>query len=143
MKRTPAPIMTPENPSEVSEFYLACRNGDIKFVKDYLMKLSDARLNVNNFEPNVKSTPLHAASYYGRKEIVRLLLEHECDRSQINGYGLTAYEEAANDEIRQLFKRPTDGSGIHRFYDETTDGCFYFVKRPKEIVSIDHLRRSY
>jgi ankyrin repeat protein len=136
MQETAAPITTSENRSEVSKFYLACRNGDVEFVKDHLMKLSDIKSNVNPFEPTVKSTPLHAACYYGHKEIVQLLLEHECDRSQINCYGLTAYEEAANDEIRQLFKRPTDGSGVHRFQDETIDGCFDFVKRPKEIVSI-------
>ncbi len=84
----------------------------------------------------MNSTPLHAASFYGHKEIVQLLIEYGCDRSQINGHGLTAYEEAANDEIRQLFKRPTGDSTITRFQDENTDDCFDIVKRPKENVSI-------
>jgi ankyrin repeat protein len=131
-------MATSKNPSQVSEFYLACRNGDVEFVKDYLMKISPTKYNPNHLESSVKSTPLHAASYYGHKEIVQLLIEHGCDRSQTNGYGLTAYEEAANDEIRQLFKRPMYGSDIRRFQDETTDNWFDFVKRPKENVSIYH-----
>src|SRR5579871_3274350 len=107
-------MATSEKSSHVSEFYQACRNGDVEFVKDYLNKLSPTKYNPNEFEPNVKSTPLHAAAYYGYKDIVELLIEHGCDRSEINQYGLTAYEEAANDEIRQLFKRPTNDSNIRR-----------------------------
>jgi ankyrin repeat protein len=131
-------MATAKNPSEVSEFYLACRNGDVKFVQNYLTKLSDMKSDPNHFESIIKSTPLHAASFYGHTEIVQLLIEYGCDRSQVNGYGLTAYEEAANAEIRELFKRPTDDSGINRFRDETTEDCFDIVKRPKEHVSIYH-----
>lgn len=130
-------MSTPENSAEISEFYLACRNGDVNFVKDYLMKLSPEKHNPNEIEPTVKSTPLHAASYYGHKEIIQLLIEYGCDRSQTNAHGLTAYEEAANEEIRQLFKRPSDdGSTINRFHDENIDDCFDFVKRPRTSVSI-------
>lgn len=125
--------------SEPSDFYLACRQGDIDFVKDYLKKYSD---NLNQFESTVESTPLHAASYNGHKEIVQLLLNHHCDRSQVNGYGLTAYEEAANDQIRQLFKRRMDDSETSRFHDDTIDGCFEFVKRPKESVRFRYFRRK-
>jgi ankyrin repeat protein len=129
-------MATSKNPSQVSEFYLACRNGDVDFVKEYLTTLSPINSNPNNLELIVNSTPLHAASYYGHKEIVQLLIEYGCDRSQINGHGPTAYEEAANDKIRQLFKRPTSDSNITRFQDENTDDCFDIVKRPKENVSI-------
>jgi hypothetical protein len=127
-------MATSEKSSQVSEFYLACRNGDVKFVTNYLLNLSSTKWNPNDFEPIVKSTPLHAAAFYGHKEIVQLLLEYGCDRSQTNNYGLTAYEEAANDEIRQLFKRPTGGSTRHRFQDEPFDRCFDFLKKPKENV---------
>jgi ankyrin repeat protein len=129
-------MATSKNPSQVSEFYLACRNGDVDFVKEYLTTLSPINSNPNNLELAVNSTPLHAASHHGHKEIVQLLIEYGCDRSQINGRGLTAYEEAANDEIRQLFKRPTSDYTITRFQDENTEDCFDIVKRPKENVSI-------
>ena len=99
--------------------------------------MSDTKWNPNQLESTVESTPLHAASYYGHKEIVQLLLQYGCDRSQINGYGLTAYEEAANEEIRQLFKRPPDEFGCNRFQDGKTDDCFVFIKRSRDTVDHD------
>ncbi|CAF1196573.1 unnamed protein product [Rotaria sp. Silwood1] len=121
-----------KQPSQVSKFYLACRNGDVDFVKKYLMTLKQAKYDLNPLEPNVDSTPLHAACYYGHKEIVKLLLENGCDRLKINRYGLTAYEEAANDDIRQLFKRSQIRNCSQRFQDEIIDDCFDFVRRPKK-----------
>jgi hypothetical protein len=120
----------------ISDIYLACRNGDVEFVKDYLKKLSETNGNVNHFESSIKSSLLHTSSYHGHKEIVKLLLDHNCDRSLVNAYGITAYEVAANDEIRQLYRRRTDSSDTYRFQDETTDGCFEFVKLPKEDASV-------
>ncbi|CAF1541127.1 unnamed protein product, partial [Rotaria sordida] len=125
-------MSTTKKSSQVSEFYLACRNGDVDLVKKYLMALKQTKDDLNPLEPNVNSTPLHAACFYGHKEIVELLVEHGCDRSKINGYGLTAYEEAANDEIRRLFKRPQGFNCSRRFQDEFTEDCFDFVRRPKE-----------
>ena len=118
--------------SEQSQFYLACRNGDTEFVRTYLKNSPSTKQNVNHREMPVNSTPLHAASYYGHAEVVRLLIEHGCDRSQVNGYGMTAYEEAANDEIRQLFRRPTGDNASRRFQGESVEDCFTVVKRPDE-----------
>lgn len=123
--------------TKVSEFYSACRNGDVDYVKECLSNNTDTQCNPNQFESAVKSTPLHAASYYGHKEIVQLLLQYGCDRAQINGYGLTAYEEAADEEIRQLFKRPPDEFGCNRFQDGKIDDCFVFVKRSSDLVNSD------
>lgn len=88
--------------STVSEFYLACRNGDIAKV-DQLIKMLSIK-NINQMEPN-GSTALHAASYYGHIEIVRLLLKRGMHRGTRNKFGLTAYDEALNDEIRNLLCR--------------------------------------
>jgi ankyrin repeat protein len=131
-------MATEENSSELSEFYLACRNGDVECVKNYLATLADTKDDLNQWESSVKSTPLHAASYHGHGEIVKLLIEHGCDRSQTNCHGLTAYEEAANEEIRQLFKRPSGSGKSRRFHDGTVDD-FDFVKRPQKQVSIYQL----
>ncbi|CAF3797099.1 unnamed protein product [Rotaria sordida] len=128
--------------SQVGEFYLACQNGDVDFVKRYLRTLKENKNDPNPLEPNVNSTPLHAACYYGNKEIVKLLLEHRCDRSKIDGYGLTAYEEATNDEIRQLFKRPQDINCSRRFQDESIEDCFDFVRRPKENVKYSSMKKT-
>ncbi|CAF1254373.1 unnamed protein product [Rotaria sp. Silwood1] len=125
-------VSTTKQPSEVSKIYLACRNGDIDLVKKYLLTLKQAKYDINPLEPDINSTPLHAACYYGHKEIVKLLLENGCDRSKINRHGLTAYEEAANDDIRQLFKRPQILDCSQRFQDECIDDCFDVVRRPKE-----------
>ena len=127
-------MTTSKKPTEPSEFYLACRNGDVHFVQDYLARWPETEQNPNQFETTIRSTPLHAAAFYGHAEIVQMLLDRNCDRSQVNSYGFTAYEEAANDEIRQLFKRRINNMETSRFQDDKIDGCFEFVKRPKESV---------
>ncbi len=53
----------------VSELYKACRSGDLNTVKSLLPALTVERINQQ--EPN-GSTSLHAASYYGHIDIVRL-----------------------------------------------------------------------
>lgn len=121
-----------ERSSNFSHFYLACRNGDVAFVRKYLSNPENSTPEINRLEESVKSTPLHAACYYGHKEIVQLLLAHGCDRSQINGYGLTPYEEASNEEIRRLFKRPTGRAEMRRFLDESLDDSFNFVQSSDE-----------
>ncbi|CAF1425416.1 unnamed protein product [Didymodactylos carnosus] len=69
---------------------------------------------LNRLESN-DSTSLHEATLSGHKEIVWLLLhERGCQRHQRNNHGLTAYEVAKTDEMRQLFHRP---SNINRFCD--------------------------
>jgi hypothetical protein len=87
----------------LSNFYLACRDGNIEIVKNLLPLMSIEQINC--FEPN-GSTALHAASYYGHKEIVQILLISGASRSLRNlRHNLTAYEEARNDDIRRLFSR--------------------------------------
>ncbi|CAF1584628.1 unnamed protein product [Rotaria sp. Silwood1] len=129
---------------EPSPFYCACRNGDLETVRLMLRTISYKDLNRLELYDN---TPLHAASFYGHKEIVRLLLhERNCDRSQRNRYGLTAYEVAKNDEIRQLFHRPLN---INRFCDNNTQNnnnnnnnsnqqTFSIVSSPLEQVTKDN-----
>ncbi len=82
---------------------------------------------LNQLEPN-GSTPLHAATYFGHLDIVRLLLhEYSCQRHLRNYRGFTAYEEAQTDEMRQLYHRP---SNENRFNDDLND-----TKQTFEIVS--------
>ncbi|CAF4104418.1 unnamed protein product [Adineta steineri] len=85
----------------LSDFYIACREGDIEKVKNHLSTMSLEQ--INNFESN-GSTALHASSYYGHTEIVRLLLTAGACRSIRNlRYRLTAYDEASNEDVQQLF----------------------------------------
>jgi hypothetical protein len=61
-------------------------------------------------------------SCHGHNEIVRLLVEeYDVFRHQINRYGKTAYEEAATDEIRQLFDHPSNNN---RFCNDDTEEFF-------------------
>jgi hypothetical protein len=97
-------ILEQPQQGEASEFYWACRNGDLGRVRQLLNSIPYGSLN--RLELN-GSTTLHAASYYGHREIVRLLLHQRgCRSERLNRHGLTAYQEAKNDEIRQLFHRP-------------------------------------
>ncbi|CAF2835275.1 unnamed protein product [Rotaria sp. Silwood2] len=107
-----------------SEFYWACRNGDIERVKQLLLTIPYNDLN--RLEPN-GSTQLHAATYLGHTEIVRLLLQHHgVRRHRRNRHGHTAYEEAQTDDMRQIFHRP---SNKNRFCDnENVQETFQVVK---------------
>jgi hypothetical protein len=87
---------------ELSEFYLACRNNDMEKVGTRLPTMSLA--DINRIEPN-GSTALHAATYDGHKEIVKMLLERGASRSIQNKFCCVPYDEASTPEIKELFKR--------------------------------------
>lgn len=100
---------------EASDLYWACRSGDVDAVKQVLA--TTKYTDLNRLEPN-GSTALHAASFFGHADIVRLLLQKRgVMRHRKNRHGSTAYEEAANDEIRQLFHR----LGSNRFCEDSTN----------------------
>ncbi|CAF4676196.1 unnamed protein product, partial [Didymodactylos carnosus] len=56
-------VIMATNEPPLSDFYIACRDRDVEFVKQMLEK---AEYDLNRLEPN-NSTPLHAACYYGHK----------------------------------------------------------------------------
>ncbi|CAF1263214.1 unnamed protein product [Rotaria sordida] len=110
---------------EASQFYFACRNGDIDTVKQILPTIPYDQLN--QLEPN-GSTALHVATYFGHVDIVRLLLhEYGCQRNLQDRHGFTAYEKVQTDEMRQLYDRP---SNENRFNDDSMD-----IKQIFEILS--------
>ena len=110
------PIIHQPQLGEASEFYWACRNGDLTRVRELIATIPYE--DVNRLEPN-GSTALHVASYCGHVDIVRLLLHQVgCRRELRNRFGLTAYEEALSDEVRSLFHRP---DGRNRFCAENND----------------------
>lgn len=94
---------------KTSDFYWACRNGDVDTVKSILSKLKPN--DINRIESN-GSTALHAASYYGHANVVRLLLEHNADATIRNKYDKTAKEEASTDDVRTLFEQTDDDDDI-------------------------------
>ena len=109
-------ILRQPQQGQASDFYWACRAGDLDSVRKLIA--SNPFTDLNHLEPN-GSTALHAASYFGHTEIVRLLLhQHGVMRHRRNRHGVTAYEEAANDEIRHFFHRPANS---HRFCSDDTD----------------------
>ena len=136
-------MATENDTSGPNELYVACLKGDVKFVRDYLTTHPDIENELNMLEPIFHSTPLHAASQNGHKDIVRLLIESGCDRSHTDEHGLTAYEVAANDEIRQVFKRPTGPGGTERFFEEDISECFSLLKDPEAHVSINKDQRNF
>lgn len=85
-----------------SEIYKSCESGDIDYLKA-LVETSPILTNIIKLETN-GSTALHVACSHGHANIVKLLLnEYNVDPYVVNNNGLTAYEEASNDEIRRLF----------------------------------------
>ncbi|CAF1324257.1 unnamed protein product [Didymodactylos carnosus] len=116
----------------MSNLYLACQSGKTDIVRQILEKCSYHDLN--QIEPN-GSTLLHAAAMNGHQDIVRLLIEHGCQRSVVNADRLTAYELAPNDEVRRLFHRPAS-SRRERFHNDNVDDCFEIVNELEEESSL-------
>ncbi|CAF1095302.1 unnamed protein product [Didymodactylos carnosus] len=85
-----------------SGFYLSCRNNNIEKVKEYLITITEHE--INRLEPN-GSTALHAASYNGHDDIVRLLLDKGASTTLKNRYGYTAEQEARTGIIKGLFQQ--------------------------------------
>ncbi|CAF1085632.1 unnamed protein product [Adineta ricciae] len=119
-----------------SEFYLACRNGDVELARKLLAQLHTG--DINRLEPN-GSTVLHAASFYGHRAIVEMLLQHGAKPWLMNKYQMTPYEEAANEEIRLLFHRPLQ-TDISRFFDDddVNANCLELISERSHEGSAEH-----
>jgi len=78
--------------------YTAARTGNIEAVKFLTEQGADSDL-----PQRIKSTALHAASFYGHADIVRCLLESGANYQIANSCGHTAEEEAYNDDVKKVF----------------------------------------
>ena len=96
----------PSRPSQstghASDFYMACRQGDLSMVNRYIKTMTTRE--INKVEESNGSTALHAASYFGHADVVKRLLELGANSHTHNGYGKTAEQEARTQEIKDLFK---------------------------------------
>ncbi|CAF3258391.1 unnamed protein product [Rotaria sp. Silwood2] len=97
-------------PSVASDFYFACRNDNIDYVREHIKDMSIEE--INKLEPN-GSTALHAATFYDNKEIVQLLISAKCSRTKLNRCGKMPHEEIQTAEMRKLYERPT----LTRFHE--------------------------
>ncbi|CAH8451148.1 unnamed protein product [Schistosoma haematobium] len=80
-------------PSFDEEIFDACRNGDLALVKCLL----ENGVNVNLIDTSGrKSTPLHFAAGYGRRDVVSLLLDHNADVSARDEGGLIPLHNACS-----------------------------------------------
>ncbi|CAF0737468.1 unnamed protein product [Adineta steineri] len=100
-------------PGQASDFYFYCRNGEFDKVLEVINAENALSIEqLNEVQPN-GSTALHTATYYGHRDIVKLLLDRNCPRSTLNKFGRTAYEEAQSPEMKQLFERPDFPDRFH------------------------------
>ena len=99
------PVNEPSRSTDrCSDLYMACLDNDLASVQ-VLLETSPLE-EVNTLEID-GSTALHLAVQLGHVEIVRLLLHgYEVPRHRTNSEGLTAFQLASTDELRQLFRRP-------------------------------------
>jgi hypothetical protein len=138
-----------------SEFYVACRTGDLTSVERLLNHLSF--YDLNRLEPN-GNTALHAAAIFGHIEIVRRLVKHGAViRTLKNKYNLTAAQETTYANIRQLLEPDATHQPRKRFinddYDETSSkqktilnpsavrfsrAMLAYVKDKRGITNMDH-----
>ncbi|CAF0979467.1 unnamed protein product [Didymodactylos carnosus] len=102
-----------------SEFYVACKNGDIEFIRNTLPTMT--KEDLDKLEPN-GDTALHVATRAGYAEIVDILLKAECCTTTINYAGRRPYQEASSEQIRIKFDRSTvTGETSDKFHDSDTN----------------------
>jgi ankyrin repeat protein len=83
-------ILRSPNVGQASDLYRASRAGDADAVRQ--ISATTSFNDLNHLEPN-GSTALHAASFFGHPDVVRLLLqERGVMRHRKNRHGLTAYK---------------------------------------------------
>lgn len=92
-------LITAVNEHNHTLLYLAARSGFYDMTKALLSKKCPV-----NAQQVDGSTALHAASYFGQKEIVQLLLENGADSTIKNKWNNTAEDEAENEEVKGVFK---------------------------------------
>jgi len=92
--------------------YLACKCGYISLVKYFLKNGADPNITQIN-----SSSPLHAASYYGHYEIVKLLMEAGSDCSIENDSKNLPENEAHTSDIANLILKYKIDKGYKFFCD--------------------------
>ena len=93
-------MLHPNRP--LSDFYIACRENDIETLKKIIQTCTLGELD--RLESN-GSTVLHVACYRGHRDVVELLLNRGVNRSIMNRFQCLPYDEAASEEIKNLFER--------------------------------------
>ena len=116
-RRRQEAVLKKNIPAKASDFYFACRNDNIDYVRENLKEMSLEE--IDKLEPN-GSTALHAATFYDNKEIVQLLFSAKCSRTRLNRYGQMPYEEIQTVEMRKLHERPT----LTRFHETDPNTSF-------------------
>jgi hypothetical protein len=97
-------IRKPCTHSKPSDFYCACRDGDIDYVREHLTEMSIE--DVDKLERN-GDTAVHVATRNEHKEIVQLLVNAECSRTTLNYCGKMPHEEIKTPEMSKIYERPT------------------------------------
>ena len=122
----------PATSSATSEFYYACRNGLTGAVLEQLPKMT--LIEIDQVQAN-GSTALHAASFYGHAEIVKLLLEKGASRSIRNRHQCLPCDEAGTPEMKALFVRASSD----RFVNDELDPVAWI----KYDATADALTKNY
>ena len=73
------------------DLHTAAMTGDLIAVKQHIAAGSD----LNERDPFGGSSPLISAAFFGRPEIVKLLLDRKADKTIKNKYNTTAYDNVA------------------------------------------------
>ncbi|CAF1063026.1 unnamed protein product [Adineta steineri] len=123
--------------SEPSDFYCACRNGDVDYVREHLPQISIE--DVDRLEA-IGDTALHVATRNDHKEIVKLLLKADCSKITLNHEGKMPHEEIKTPEMKKVYMRPTS-TYFHEPDSKTTFDVFQRINREK-VQPIDQEQHS-
>lgn len=111
-------------------FYLACRSNELDQINLMLGTMTTDEINRLEITGPGESTALHAASYCGHYQVVKLLLVHGADPTIKNFNQATAVDEAPTRDIQCLFRQ-------HMKINDQTNSRFAQSEADLEWIAVD------
>jgi ankyrin repeat protein len=94
-------VVSTNQPSNISPLHCACQSGNVSLIKKLLEMLPPEVINV---ESKYFGTPLYTATFFGREDAVKLLLETGADIN-LGMEGESPLEAAGEKEALEILKK--------------------------------------
>ncbi|CAF3976393.1 unnamed protein product [Rotaria sp. Silwood1] len=121
--------------SKLSDFYVACQNGDLTTVESLISSMS--LKEINRLESN-GSTALHAATSNGHTSIILLLLMKGVSRCIVDKHNKTPIDYTPTTDVKQLFDRSITAMKERYIQEDTPQIKWASSRKHRDEVACDN-----